>query len=321
VPAVTPSVLRNQLASGDTAPLYVLVGADEVEKAAMAGEFADMVEEDLRAFNVERLYGGEMKLDDLVDAACTLPMMAPRRVVVVLEAEKFLVPKRESKAAEEEQERLEAFIGAPPIHATVVFVCGDLDMRRRVVKRLVKDAQVVNCGSIESEADAERWVKARAVREGVTLEPAAVRALVQRAGLDLVRLRAGLERLALYAMGQPSITAADVQEVVSAGPQAQTDFGIGKAIWRNHTREALKELTLALDAGATPYLLLGQLRAAAERLPAPRIGDAIDAVFRTDMALKSSGGDPRILLERLVVELCDSGRLKAAPTYASRPRS
>ena len=321
MPAVTPSVLRNQLASGDTAPLYVLVGADEVEKAAMAGEFADMVEEDLRAFNVERLYGGEMKLDDLVDAACTLPMMAPRRVVVVLEAEKFLVPKRESKAAEEEQERLEAFIGAPPIHATVVFVCGDLDMRRRVVKRLVKDAQVVNCGSIESEADAERWVKARAVREGVTLEPAAVRALVQRAGLDLVRLRAGLERLALYAMGQPSITAADVQEVVSAGPQAQTDFGIGKAIWRNDTREALKELTLALDGGATPYLLLGQLRAAAERLPAPRIGNAIDAVFRTDMALKSSGGDPRILLERLVVELCDSGRLKAAPTYASRPRS
>jgi maltooligosyltrehalose trehalohydrolase len=31
---------------------------------------------------------------------------------------------------------------------------------------------------------------------------------------------------------------------------------------------------------------------------------AVDAIFRTDEALKSSGGDPRILLERLVVELC-----------------
>jgi hypothetical protein len=30
----------------------------------------------------------------------------------------------------------------------------------------------------------------------------------------------------------------------------------------------------------------------------------MDAVFRTDLALKSSGGDPRVLLERLVVELC-----------------
>ena len=33
--------------------------------------------------------------------------------------------------------------------------------------------------------------------------------------------------------------------------------------------------------------------------------DAIDTVYRTDLALKSSGGDPRVLLERLVVELCE----------------
>ena len=37
-------------------------------------------------------------------------MMASRRVVLVLEAEKLLIPKRESKAADEEQERLERFI-------------------------------------------------------------------------------------------------------------------------------------------------------------------------------------------------------------------
>ena len=28
-------------------------------------------------------------------------------------------------------------------------------------------------------------------------------------------------------------------------------------------------------------------------------------LFRTDLALKSSAGDPRVLLERLVVELCE----------------
>jgi DNA polymerase III delta subunit len=31
---------------------------------------------------------------------------------------------------------------------------------------------------------------------------------------------------------------------------------------------------------------------------------AIDALFRTDLDLKRSAGDPRVLLERLVVELC-----------------
>jgi DNA polymerase-3 subunit delta len=317
MPALNASALRKQIASGETQPLYALVGADDLEKAAVAAEFAEMVEEDLRAFNVERLYGGEMRVDDLVDAAATFPMMATRRVIVVAEAEKLLIPKRESKASELEQEKLEAFIEKPPAHATVVFVCGPLDMRRRAVKLLLKSAQVVDCGTIESEADAERWIKARASREQVNLDAAAVRALVQRAGLDLVRLRAGLERLALYTMGQPAVTADDVHQVVPAGPEAQADFGIGKAIWRNDARDALKELSLALEAGAAPYLLLGQLRAAAERLPGPRLASAIDAVFRTDIALKSSGGDPKILLERLVVELCEvKGRLKAASTFS-----
>src|SRR5688572_2375523 len=114
----------------------MLVGADDLEKSAVAAEFAEMVEEDLRAFNVERMYGGETKVADLVDAANTLPMMAPRRVIVVSEAEKMLVPKRESKAADAEQEHLEAFIKAPPAHSTVVLVCGAVDKRRRVIKLL-----------------------------------------------------------------------------------------------------------------------------------------------------------------------------------------
>jgi DNA polymerase III subunit delta len=285
--------------------LYLLVGADEVEKSDVAAQFIDMVDEELRPFNVDRLYAGETRVDAVIDAANTLPMMVPRRVVVLLQADKLLVPKKETKAAEEEQARLEEFVKSPAPHATVVFVCGALDMRRRLVKLLLKEAQVVDCGTIDDPADADRWLKARAAREGVTFEAAAARALIERTGLDLARLRAGFDRVALYALGQPAITADDVRQSVAAGPEAQADFGIAKAIWRNDARDALKELGLALEAGAVPVMLMGQLRAAAEKLPGPRLRTAIDAVFRTDLALKSSGGDPRILLERLVVELCE----------------
>jgi len=318
VPVLSAAILRKQLAAGETDPLYMLVGADDLEKSAVASEFAEMVEEDLRAFNVERMYGGETKVDQLIDAANTLPMMAPRRVVVVAEGEKLLMPKRESKASEQEQERLEEFIKDPPKHATVVFVCGPLDRRRRVIQLLLKVAHVVDCGTIESEGDAQRWVKARAAREKVTLEPAAVAELVARAGLDIVRLRAGFDRLALYAMGQPAITVEDVRQSVSAGPEAQADWGIANAIQRNDVREALRELGLAFDSGDVAVKILGQIRIAAEKLSGPRLRPAMDALFRTDIALKSSGGDARILLERLVVEMCDSGRLKAASTYGRR---
>jgi DNA polymerase-3 subunit delta len=319
VPVLTPGQLRKQLADGEAAPLYVLLGEDDAEKASVAAEFAELVDEGLRAFNYERLYGGEMSMDDLVQAAATLPMMAPRRIVIVLEGERLLAPRRESKAADDEQARLEAFIRDPPPHATVVFVCGGLDRRRRVVKALLERACVVDCGTIEDAADAERWVKTRAAKEGVNLEPGAVRVLVERGGNDLVRLRSALERAILYAMGQPAITAEDVKQVVAPAPDAQEDFGIANAIKTGNAGAALRQLAAALDNGAVPFFLLGQLRWAAEQAPAPRIREAIEAVFRTDLALKSSGGDPRILLERLVVEL--TGMLGGGgrrPAYPSR---
>jgi DNA polymerase III delta subunit len=182
-------------------------------------------------------------------------------------------------------------------------------MRRRVVKKLVNVAQVISCGIIENDADAERWVKVRAAREGINLDPATPRALVARAGLDVVRLRAGLERVSLYAMGQATITPEDVRHAVPAGPEAHTDFGIANAIQRNDVREALREVGRSLESGMVPFMILGQIRLAAGRLPARRVKSAVDAVFRTDIALKSSGGDPRILIERLVVELCESRRV------------
>jgi DNA polymerase-3 subunit delta len=308
MPPLTTAILRKQLAAGDTDPLYMLVGADDLEKSAVAAEFAEMVEEDLRAFNVERMYGAETKVDALIDAASTLPMMAPRRVIVIAEAEKLLIPKRESKASDAEQERLEKFIKDPPTHATVVFVCGPLDRRRRLIQLLIKVAHVVDCGTIESEADAQRWVKARATREKVTLEAAAVNELVARAGLDVARLRAGFDRLTLYAMGQATITAEDVRQAVSAGPEAQADWGIANAIQRNDVREALRELGLAFESGDVAVKILGQIRIAAEKLSGPRLRPAMEELLRTDIALKSSGGDARILLERLVVEMCPEAR-------------
>jgi DNA polymerase-3 subunit delta len=304
VPVLNQGQLRTQLKRGDAASLYVLVGADDAEKASVAAEFGDLVDEGLRAFNYDRLYGGDMSVADLLQAANTLPMMVPRRIVIVLEAEKLLAaPKRESKAAEEEQRRLESFISDPPPHATVVFVAGGLDRRRRPVKLLLERATWVDCGTIEDAADAERWAKTRAAREGVTLDPGAVRVLVERGGNDLVRLRSALERVMLYALGQPTITADDVKQVVAPAPDAQEEFGIANAVQNGNAAAALRQLAAALEAGAAPYFLMGQLRWAAEKTPASRLRDAVDAVFRTDLALKSSGGDPRILLERLVVEL------------------
>src|SRR5437867_13061289 len=107
MPVTAVSVVRQQIAAGTIEPVYLLQGEDDVEKSALAAEFAALVDEGLRAFNVERLHAGDMTTGDkladgvaqIADAVRTLPMMAPRRVVLVFQAETLLVPKRESEAA------------------------------------------------------------------------------------------------------------------------------------------------------------------------------------------------------------------------------
>ena len=62
MPPLSPAALRTQLSSGNPSPLYMLIGADGIEKVAVAAEFVDLVEEDLRAFNVERMHGADTKV-------------------------------------------------------------------------------------------------------------------------------------------------------------------------------------------------------------------------------------------------------------------
>ncbi len=56
---VTPAAVRKQIQSGNVDPIYLLQGEDEVEKSGLAHEFEELVEEELRAFNVERIHAGD----------------------------------------------------------------------------------------------------------------------------------------------------------------------------------------------------------------------------------------------------------------------
>lgn len=312
---LTAATVLEQIAAGTPDPLYLLQGEDDVEKAALAAAFAALVEEGLRAFNVERVHAGDLTTGDrlaegvgsIVAAARTLPMMSPRRVVVVLQAETLLMPRRESEAALRALEQLDELFKQPEPQTTLVLVAAALDRRSRMFKTLQKHATVVECGVVADLADAERFVRTRVAAAGAAIEPAAARLVAQRAGTDVRRLRADIERLMLYALGQQQITADDVREVT--GPAGlQDDWAMTNAIESGHAGEALRQLALMLEAGAPPEKVLGQLgwvvRAKFPAIAPASVRPAVDAVFKTDQDLKSSAGDPRALLERLVVELC-----------------
>ncbi len=319
MPVATPTAVRKQIAAEQPDALYLLQGEDEVEKSALAHDFEALVEEGLRAFNVELVHAGDISSGDklaeaaasLVAAVRTLPMMAPRRLVIVFHADTLLVPKRESEAASRALEALERLFKSPDPQTTLVLVAGTLDKRGRMYKLLSKQATMVECGTVEDQADAERWVRTRVAAAGVQIEPAAARLLAERCGTDVKRLRNDVDRLLLYALGQKVVSVADVREI--AGPKAlQDDWGMANAIEAGDTKAALGQLALMLEAGAPAEKLLGQVgwlvRTKFPMIAPAGLRDAIDALFRTDLDLKRSAGEPRVLLERLVVELCAGKR-------------
>jgi DNA polymerase III delta subunit len=234
-------------------------------------------------------------------------MMAPRRVVVVQQAEQLAAPKRESEAAARALDLLEAYLEAPEASTALVLVSSPLDKRGRIYKALTRTATIVACGVVEDLADAERWVRTRVAAAGAELEPAAARLLAERAGPDLARLRGEVDRLLLYALGQKRVTVDDARQV--AGPASLLDpWALTNAVEQGAAPEALRQLALACDAGAAPEQVLGQLAwVVRAKFPPGAVRRGVDAVFRTDLALKRSSrssDQPRMLLERLVVELC-----------------
>ena len=170
--------------SGDTDPIYLLQGEDDVEKSALAREFAELVDEGLRAFNVERIHAGDMTTGDrladgvgsLVAAVRTLPMMAPRRVVIVLAG-------RDAARAEARERGGDARARRARSAHQAARAADDAGAGRGCARQAQPDVQAaVEAGDARrvrrargSWRDAERWVRHRVAAAGAEIEPAAAR--------------------------------------------------------------------------------------------------------------------------------------------------
>ncbi len=344
MPNLDIDALRTHIKQGKLAPVYLFHGED----AKLAGAMVDAIEATIdpadRPFAVDRVYAAEEGSQPVdIAASCrSLPMLGDRRIVIVMRAEKFLKPKRAGKASDDDEESgedeassdagdltpLEEYVASQSSFACLVFVASGIDRGRSFTKKVCEKAQIVEFGGIRAEGarggpsasdiaaaqrEAAAFVQAELVREGRTIEPGAVKILVERAGGEISKLRGDLERLLLFTQGRPSITTSDADDIATGSAQLD-DWGLTNAIEAGDAAKALLEVALRFDRGDSPHGMVGQLRWwVSNKLVngAPeRVKDALGALLRTDLALKSSGGDDRVLLERLIVEL--TGRPVAA---------
>jgi len=343
VPTISPEAVQQQIATGRLQPVYLVLGDDERLISGVSDALAATIDQELRAFNYERLYANEKGVLPLhaIEAARVAPMMSARRMVVVLRAEAWLKPKRPSAAETQDEAEAPAngeettdksalaalveYLKAPVDSTLLLLVATEVNKSLAAVKALYKTATVVECwGLTDREAarggdpvrQALAVIRQSAAASGRSFEPAAARLLAERSAGDIGKLRADLDHVLLFAQGTRAIVVADVEAVVSSHESVRDPWALVNAIERGNAPEALRLLAVSIEDGEAPLKVLGQLawwvRDKLPRVRPQQATAAVQAVFRTDIDMKSSAGDPRILLERLVMELCGAPRRRRA---------
>jgi len=198
----------------ELASLYLIAGTDQAKIDATRGRLRTRAEGDggaaaLEVFEPSEGLGG-LDHEALLAAIPAMSLTESRRYLLVDGVERWRDRQLDAVAA--------ALVALPP-DLTVVLIARD-----KAPAKLAKAVKAAKGEIHEFEApkakDMPRALVADAKRLGFALEPAAARVLVDRMGANPVRLRNEIERLALWADEGESVTAADLEAMVSDTSEA-----------------------------------------------------------------------------------------------------
>ena len=315
------------MSDAEVKPVYVLHGDDTFLQDAYRHEIIAHAVGDADPQTCLAVFDATVELAQVLDELRTLPFLAPRRVVILRDAEAFVSAHRG---------QLEDYLQSPSVHSTLVLMVSSWPKNTRLYKLVTKIGRTIDCGS--PQQGLTQWLGKSAGKRGKRIARDAAELLVEWLGRDLSVLNGEMEKLALYVGERDTITARDVATMVtsSAGPAA---FALTNALTEGSAAEALKALDGMLTARGEEFRVLGMIASHLRRvlraqelvaagkdpsaalnprmpyraknaflsLLARRSLGALQGDFRrlirADLGMKS-GADPGAALQELVVCLC-----------------
>lgn len=316
----------------DPPPVLLVEGSEaRLAQRLIAGLRHLHTEEGMADLNFLRLDGPESTAARVVEECQGLPMLAPRKVVIVDGVEAW--------RADDMERDLLPYAAEPNPTTILVLICTKLDARSRAVKALRNHALHLSCEPAD-EPQAEQWCRDVARQQGVRLGEAVPRLLVKTLGTDLALLESEVAKLALQVAPGETV-AAEVAEELVVGQQlppiwdfigqvarrertaalhtlhrflaeGQHPLGLLGLIARQirlliHAKEGLADNlprpTIARDLGLFPRHAEAALRQAA-RFSYPELRAAYERMLQADLDMKGRGLTPRLAIEELVIGLC-----------------
>ena len=279
---MTPAAAIDQARKGRLLPVYLVAGEERLLRDEVVRELrAAALSGGVAAFNEDKFTAGEASVDDIVAAARTVPMMAPRRFVLVRGAERWDT----SDSAAAAFDRMTEYAAAPVDSTCLVIVGSKIDGRRKLAAAAKKQGFLVTCEPLDARA-LPGFIADRCASKGHSIDRDVAELLAALAGPELSSVDDAIERLSLYAgVGAPideKAVGACVARVRTADTWALVD-----AVGARDLGRAMRTLADAYDPRERGLPLLGALAWSIRQLA--RYQAAVEAGAPPDEAGKQAG--------------------------------
>lgn len=340
---MTPEQVIEEAKTGQLRPVYLIAGeerhlADQVVSALRKAAIEGGVE----GLNDDTMDAPGAAIDEVLQVARTLPMLATRRWLLARNVETWDAEKKGKKGGKKGSP-LDALVdyAAKADPSTVLcLVANKLDKRKKLYTAAKKEGWLVNCET-PKRGELPGWIAERATARGNKISRSVADLIAELAGPELSSVADALERCCLYVGEGETVTeeavsesvvrlrTASVWELVSAvgrrDPAAclrllddvydPSDRGlrlIGVLGWA--TRQLIKfdhaiqqgmaPPDAAKAAGAPPFKAR-ELSSQVRAMPKGALAQWVERMAEADLALK--GGTkrpPKAVIERMILDLC-----------------
>ncbi|MBC7370039.1 MAG: DNA polymerase III subunit delta [Bdellovibrionaceae bacterium] len=323
------------LEKGELAPLYFLFGEEPYLLNQCVDRFKYAVlSEGAIDFNYSLFYASDADISSVRDAVETLPMMAPKRLVILKEAQEL---------TDKEWGTLDSLITTPVESTVFVILASRVDKRKKQIRLMLETA---DCVEFKKPYDSQipGWVKYIAGTLNLDIAEDAILLLSKLVGSHLTEIEGELRKLADFVGDRKRIEVSDVAQAVSRSKEENV-FDFTRAIGESDRVRALEHLVHLLDQGqneigivsllarhirmlltvkrGTDQGLSGAKLAQFAQVPpyflenyvmqsrlwtVKKLEQTMVVLAETDKALKSSPLSSHIWLENLVLKTCGTSQ-------------
>lgn len=280
-------------------------------------------------FDYELIDAEQSSASAIIAGASTLPVLAPRRLVVARYIESL---------SAQDQSALAAYAKDPNPACLLVLTAVKLDRRRELAAVLSRQGGIVDAAPLPPR-EVPIWIRRQTRQLGREISEEAADFLADRSGVNLTLLTNEIKKLCAWVSGEKRIELADAVSLCGL-PPGHSVFDLIEAITQKRTGDAVriantllgagdpplrllaflvsqfrklaaarelisqegKEKSLASELGVSPYAA-GKIAAQAKRYRRDELLWGIQRMIETDSGLKS-GLPPRLGIETLVIDLC-----------------